>query len=77
LFQVFSGDGGAAFAPAASRPSELYLGLLLEGYMIAPRGRGAIPAVATERDVDDLADAIGRVLASTTRSPATPAGFRA
>jgi glutamate-1-semialdehyde 2,1-aminomutase len=74
LFQVFRGDGGAAFAPAASRPSELYLGLLLKGFMIAPRGMGAIPAVATEQDVDDLADAIGRVLASTADRPVMPVG---
>lgn len=73
LFQVFRGDGGAAFAPGASRPSALYLGLLLEGYLIAPRGMGAIPAVATEQDVDDLADSIGRVLATTAAAPAMPA----
>jgi glutamate-1-semialdehyde 2,1-aminomutase len=77
LFQVFRGEGGAAFAPAAGRPSELYLGLLLEGYMIAPRGMGAIPAVATEGDVDDLADAIGRVLAATVDTPAARAGIGA
>ena len=70
LFQVFRGEGGAAFAPGAGRPSELHLGLLLEGFMIAPRGMGAVPTVATESDVDDLADAIGRVLARIERVPA-------
>jgi glutamate-1-semialdehyde 2,1-aminomutase len=76
LFQVFGGDGGAAFAPGAGRPSDLYLRLLLEGYMIAPRGMGAIPAVATEQDIDDLSDAIGRVLAAIEDAAAVPAGAR-
>jgi glutamate-1-semialdehyde 2,1-aminomutase len=47
LFQVFAGDGAAAFAPGAGRPSELYLRMLLEGFLLAPRGMGAIPSVAT------------------------------
>jgi glutamate-1-semialdehyde 2,1-aminomutase len=64
LFQVFRGEAGAAFAPGAGQPSELFLGLLLEGFYLAPRGMGAIPTVATEEDVDDLADAIADVLAS-------------
>ena len=62
LFQVFRGEAGTAFAPGAGQPSELFLGLLLEGFYLAPRGMGAIPTVATEQDVDDLADAIARVL---------------
>jgi len=68
LFQVFRGDAGAAFAPGAGRPSELFLGLLLEGFWLAPRGMGAIPTVATEQDVDDLADAIAGVLGAMERS---------
>ena len=68
LFQAFRGDAGAAFAPGAGQPSELFLGLLLEGFYLAPRGMGAIPTVATEKDVDDLADAIGRVLSLIERS---------
>ncbi|MEA2519701.1 MAG: glutamate-semialdehyde -aminomutase [Chloroflexota bacterium] len=62
LFQVFRGEMGAAFAAGAGRPSELYLHLLVDGFLIAPRGMGAIPTVATEEDVDDVADAIGRAL---------------
>jgi glutamate-1-semialdehyde 2,1-aminomutase len=77
LFQVFRGDAGTAFAPGAGRPSELFLGLLLEGFWLAPRGMGAIPTIATEQDVDDVADAIARVLgsieASSTRA-ARPVG---
>lgn len=67
LFQVFRGEAGAAFAAGAGQPSELFLGLLLEGFYLAPRGMGAIPTVATEQDVDDLADAIGRVLLTMER----------
>jgi len=77
LFQVFRGEAGAAFAPGAGQPSELFLGLLLEGFYLAPRGMGAIPTVATEQDVDDLADAIARVLGSMEASPtkaANPVG---
>jgi glutamate-1-semialdehyde 2,1-aminomutase len=73
LFQVFQGEGGAAFAPGAGRPSELYVGLLLEGFMIAPRGMGAVPTVATEQEVDDLADAIARVLTRIEEVSAVPA----
>ena len=68
LFQVFAGDGAAAFAPGAGQPSELYLRMLLDGFLLAPRGMGAIPTVATEQDVDDLADAIGRTLAAIERT---------
>jgi glutamate-1-semialdehyde 2,1-aminomutase len=73
LFQVFRGEAGAAFAPGAGRPSELYLRLLLDGFLVAPRGMGAIPTVATDGDVDDLADAIGRALVAIERSAAVPA----
>jgi glutamate-1-semialdehyde 2,1-aminomutase len=73
LFQVFRGDAGTAFAPGTGRPSELFLGLLLEGFWLAPRGMGAIPTVATEQDVDDLADAIIRVLRVMAGPPATAA----
>ena len=63
LFQVGSGDAVSAVATGAGSPSATFLGLLLEGFYLAPRGMGAIPAIATESDVDDLAEAIGRVLA--------------
>jgi glutamate-1-semialdehyde 2,1-aminomutase len=75
LFQVFRGDAGAAFAAGAGQPSELYLRLLLDGFWVAPRGMGAIPTVATEQDVDDLADAVVRALvAMSSRSPVLAAG---
>jgi hypothetical protein len=51
----------AAGAPAAAG---LWLGLLLEGFYLAPRGMGAIALPMTTADVDDLADATLRILAS-------------
>ncbi len=74
LFQVFTRFGRTTFATDASEPSGLFLGMLLEGFYIAPRGMGAIPAIATERDVDDLADALVTVLAATVGSGRVPAG---
>jgi glutamate-1-semialdehyde 2,1-aminomutase len=62
LFQVWSGEGVSAVATGVGGVPSLFLGLLLEGFYVAPRGMGAIPAIATESDVDDLAAAIGRVL---------------
>lgn len=69
LFQVWSGEGVSAVATGAGDVPELFLGLLLEGFYVAPRGMGAIPAIATESDVDDLAAAIERVLLSMQRVP--------
>jgi len=66
LFQVFPGTGttATAFATGVAGGPSLFLALLLDGVYLAPRGMGAIPAIATETDVDDLADAIGRALVS-------------
>jgi glutamate-1-semialdehyde 2,1-aminomutase len=69
LFQVFSGAGVTAFATGVAGGPTLFLGLLLEGFYLAPRGMGSIPAVATEADVDDLAAAIGRTLVALERVP--------
>jgi glutamate-1-semialdehyde 2,1-aminomutase len=73
LFQVFSGAGVAAFATGVAVGPTLFLGLLLEGFYLAPRGMGAIPVVATETDIDELAAAIGRALAAVApeREPAS------
>ncbi len=62
LFQVWSGEGVSAVATGVGGVPEIFLELLLEGFYVAPRGMGAIPAIATESDVDDLAAATGRVL---------------
>jgi len=69
LFQVFSGAGATAFATGIAGGPTLFLGLLLEGFYLAPRGMGAIPAIATESDIDDLAAAIGRTLLMLERIP--------
>jgi glutamate-1-semialdehyde 2,1-aminomutase len=61
LFQVWVDAGVSAVATGVSEAPGLFLGLLLEGFYIAPRGMGAIPLVAADNDVDELASAIGRV----------------
>ena len=74
LFQVFPGvDGATAFATGATPGPSIFLPLLLDGFYLAPRGMGGIPAIATTSDVDDLADAIGRALGALARTaePAT------
>jgi len=71
LFQVFAGAGVTAFATGVAAGPTLFLGLLLEGFYMAPRGMGAIPAIATESDIDDLAGAIGRSLTILQREPQT------
>jgi glutamate-1-semialdehyde 2,1-aminomutase len=63
LFQVFAGPSLVG-ADGLSATESLFLGLLLDGFHLAPRGMGAISTPATERDVDELADAvIGRIRA--------------
>ena len=63
LFQVFPGptltsDDGLSATEA------LFLGLLVDGFHLAPRGMGAMSTPTTEADVDALADAvIGRLAA--------------
>jgi glutamate-1-semialdehyde 2,1-aminomutase len=69
LFQVWSGGSVAAFATGVGAVPGLFVGLLLEGFYVAPRGMGAIPAIATPNDIDDLAAAIGRVLVALGRAP--------
>ena len=64
LFQVFAGASESAVATGHDAASELFLGLLLEGFYLAPRGMGAIAVPATESDIDELADAILRVVGS-------------
>jgi glutamate-1-semialdehyde 2,1-aminomutase len=62
LFQVRLGDHTAASAIATgSGAADLFVGLLLEGFYLAPRGMGAVAVPATDADVDDLAAAIVRV----------------
>jgi len=63
LFQVFAGPslhGEDTLSPTET----LFLGLLVDGFHLAPRGMGAISTPATEEDIDALADAVvGRLAA--------------
>ena len=36
----------------------LFIGLLLDGFHLAPRGMGALSTPMTDADIDDLADAV-------------------
>jgi glutamate-1-semialdehyde 2,1-aminomutase len=59
LFQVRAGAGETASAVATGAgAADLWVRLLLAGFMLAPRGMGAIATPATDADIDDLARAI-------------------
>jgi glutamate-1-semialdehyde 2,1-aminomutase len=62
LFQVHPGPtlGTGELTPAG----ELFVGLLVDGFHIAPRGMGAIALPADEADIDAVADAITGRLAT-------------
>jgi glutamate-1-semialdehyde 2,1-aminomutase len=63
IFQVF--PGSSLVAPEGLTPhSALFLGLLLDGFHLAPRGMGAIATPTTDADIDDLARAVLGRLAS-------------
>ena len=63
IFQVFPGT--SLEAPEGLTPaSALFLGLLLDGFHLAPRGMGALSTVATDADVDDLVAAVVERLGS-------------
>jgi glutamate-1-semialdehyde 2,1-aminomutase len=63
IFQVF--PGSSLVAPEGLSPqSAMYLGLLLDGFQLAPRGMGALPTPATDGDIHDLIQAVvGRIRA--------------
>jgi glutamate-1-semialdehyde 2,1-aminomutase len=42
-------------------PADLYLGLLLEGFHLAPRGMGGLSTPVTDADVDAFAAAVARI----------------
>ena len=57
IFQIF--PGSAVMAPEGLTPhSALFLGLLLDGFHLAPRGMGALATPATDADIDDLVAAL-------------------
>ena len=63
IFQVFPGPSLAA-PDGLTAHAALFIGLLLDGFHLAPRGMGALAVPATDADVDDLAGAILGRLAS-------------
>ena len=70
LFQVRLGDHVAASAVATGTgAADLFVGLLLEGFYLAPRGMGALATPATDTDVDELAAAIARVATRIAEAP--------
>jgi glutamate-1-semialdehyde 2,1-aminomutase len=70
LFQVFAGPSLIGEDPLGATET-LFLGLLVDGLHLAPRGMGAISTPATEADVDALADAVVARLAAM-QSAAVP-----
>jgi glutamate-1-semialdehyde 2,1-aminomutase len=57
IFQVFPGP--SLVAPDGLTPQgALFIGLLVDGFHLAPRGMGAIATPATDDDLDDLATAV-------------------
>jgi glutamate-1-semialdehyde 2,1-aminomutase len=59
IFQIF--PGLSLVAPEGLTPhSALFLGLLLDGFHLAPRGMGALSVPMTDADLDDLVDAVVR-----------------
>ena len=63
IFQVF--PGSSLVAPEGLTPqSALFLGLLLDGFHLAPRGMGALSTPTTDADVDDLVAAVARHIGS-------------
>ncbi len=57
LFQVFAGPTLQGEGDLSATET-LFLGLLVDGFHLAPRGMGAISTPATEADIDALADAV-------------------
>ncbi len=67
LFQVFAGPTLVGEGELSATET-LFLGLLVDGFHLAPRGMGAMATPATEDDVDALADAVVGRLAAMQRA---------
>ena len=63
IFQVFPGPSLVA-PDGLSSHAALFIGLLLHGFHLAPRGMGALAVPTTDADVDDLARAVLELLAA-------------
>jgi glutamate-1-semialdehyde 2,1-aminomutase len=70
LFQVWPDDESTAATITGAGTPRFWLGMLLEGFSLAPRGMGAIPLVASEADIDDFATAAARTIDSLALVPA-------
>jgi glutamate-1-semialdehyde 2,1-aminomutase len=69
IFQVFPGSSLAA--PEGLTPqSAMFIGLLVDGFHLAPRGMGALSTVATDADIDDLTASIVDRISSMQAIPA-------
>ena len=69
IFQVYPGPSLAA--PEGLTPqSAMFLGLLLDGFHLAPRGMGSIPTPATDADIDDLVLSVAGRLGAMQAVPA-------
>ena len=77
IFQVFPGSG--LVAPDGLTPqAALFLGLLLDGFHLAPRGMGALATPTTEADVDGSRQPSSDASARCRRClPADSEGWRA
>jgi glutamate-1-semialdehyde 2,1-aminomutase len=63
IFQVY--PGSSLVAPEDLTPhATMFVGLLVDGFHLAPRGMGALSTVATDADIDDLQSAIVARLSS-------------
>ena len=69
LFHVSTGEPIHATATGTDS-SGLFVGLLLEGFYLAPRGMGAIALPTTDADIDELVAAIVRVVGRFAVVPA-------
>jgi glutamate-1-semialdehyde 2,1-aminomutase len=69
IFQVY--PGSSLVPPEGLTPqAAMFVGLLVDGFHLAPRGMGALSTVATDADLDDLTAAIVGRLAPMQAVPA-------
>ncbi len=70
LFQIWIRGGDASAIATGAGASDFWLGMLLQGFSLAPRGMGAIPLPATAADIDDFVRAVARVIEAAIPVPA-------